>query len=317
MKVDVLLICYNQEQFIGQAVESILLQRVKEDVEVRVIVADDCSMDDTLEIIRKCDQKQCDTLQSIGINREQAIDMRMVMPFVYLDTNQNLGISKNYCRAFSASDADYIAVLEGDDYWSSPYHLEQHIRFLDKHRECSMSMNTITRMNQERHEFLAPTWFGNDEVRYVDTKCQISEGNQLGNLSACVFRNSCLQALPLSLYELSIADWMLGVMLSQQGLIAILKESTSVYRTNENSKWASMTSSQQKQNMYEGSIAYDNFQGGLYHAYWEAFRSKLNYKITYKDYLPPVVFPLLKWFKKKSKILCPPIVWKLLKRLFK
>lgn len=317
MKVDILLISYNQEPFIAQAVESIMMQRVNEDVELRVIVADDCSIDNTLEIIHQYDQKQYEKLQSIGINDEQAIAMRMLLPFVYLDTKQNLGISKNYCRAFSACDADYIAVLEGDDYWSSPYHIEQHIRFLDNHRECSMSMNTITFMKHERNEFVAPCWYWDGDVRFVDTKCQISEGNQLGNLSACVFRNSCIQALPQSLYELSIADWMLGVMLSQQGLLAILKESTSVYRTNENSKWAALSSAQQKERMYAGSIAYDKFQNGLYHAYWEIFRNKLNRKITYKDFLPPFIFPLAKWLKKALRYSCPPIVKKLVKKLYK
>ena len=93
-----------------------------------------------------------------------------------------------------------------------------------------MSMNTITFYAQETQKSKPPYWcYGNHEVYYVDTKRQISEGNQLGNLSACVFRTSCIKQLPDSLYSISIADWMLGVMLSQQGLIALLKESTSVY----------------------------------------------------------------------------------------
>ena len=57
MQVDVVLITYNQEQYVAQAVEGILMQRVNDDVQVRVIVADDCSKDKTLEIIKSYEKK--------------------------------------------------------------------------------------------------------------------------------------------------------------------------------------------------------------------------------------------------------------------
>lgn len=275
MKLDILLISYNQELFISQTVESILMQRVNDDVQVRVIVADDCSKDKTLEIIKSYED-------------------RSPFPFVYLDASTNLGISKNYQRAFVACDGDYIAILEGDDWWSSPNHIEQHIRFLDAHKECSMSMNTITFFTQETQESKPPYWgYGNYEVYYVDTKRQIIEGNQLGNLSACVFRTSCIKQIPDSLYSISIADWMLGVMLSQQGLIALLKESTSVYRTNANSTWANLSEKQRVKWMLDISKQYDKYQNGQYHIYWKRYRRKLINRN--KRYLmPPLLYKFLK-----------------------
>lgn len=275
MKVDIVLISYDQEQYIAQAVESILMQRVNDDMQVRVIVADDCSKDRTLEIIKSFEEKS-------------------PFPFVYLAADTNLGISKNYQRAFAACDGDYIAILEGDDWWSSPNHIEQHIRFLCTHKECSMSMNTITFYAQETQTSKLPYWgYGDAEVFYVDTECQITQGNQLGNLSACVFRNSCIKQLPASLFGISIADWMLGVMLSQQGSIALLKESTSVYRTNANSTWASLSRKQQVKRMLKLSKQYDKYQNGQYHIYWKRFRRKLINRN--KRYLmPPLLYKFLK-----------------------
>lgn len=275
MKLNIVLISYNQEQYIAQAVESILMQRVNDDVQVRVIVADDCSKDRTLEIIKSYEEKS-------------------PFPFVYLAADTNLGISKNYQRAFAACDGDYIAILEGDDWWSSPNHIEQHIRFLDAHKECSMSMNTITFFTQETQESKPAYWgYGNYDVYYVDTKRQITEGNQLGNLSACFFRTSCIKKIPDSLYSISIADWMLGVMLSQQGSIALLKESTSVYRTNANSTWASLSRKQQVKRMLKLSKQYDKYQNGQYHIYWKRFRRKLINRN--KRYLmPPLLYKFLK-----------------------
>lgn len=308
MKVDIILISYNQEQFISQAIESILMQRVKEDVEMRVIVADDFSNDRTLSIIRQYDEKQYESLKNLNLSREKILDLRLALEFIYLESISNLGISKNYQRAFAMCDADYVAILEGDDYWSSPNHIEQHVRFLDNHRGCSMSMNAITRCRHEKNEFIASTWHYPEDVYYVDTKTQIAGGNHLGNLSACVLRNSCIQLLPKSLYDMVIADWMLGIMLSQQGLIALLKESTSVYRTNSNSVWASLTWHQQIQQMLESADIYNEYQNKVFDVYWKIFKNNLVHqpKTTFKEYLPPVLYSVL-------KALIPPFV-KFIKR---
>lgn len=275
MKVNVIVVCYNQEQFIAKAMESIVMQQVDDYLEVTVLIADDCSIDATLEIIKTFEE-------------------RSPFQFKYLQNDKNLGISKNYQRAFAACDGDYIAILEGDDWWSSPNHIEQHIRFLDTHKECSMSMNMITLFTQETQESKPPCWgYGDVDVFYVDTECQITQGNQLGNLSACVFRNSCIKQLPDSLFGIPIADWMLGVMLSQQGLIALLKESTSVYRTNANSTWASLSKKQQVKRMLELSKQYDKYQNGQYHIYWKRYRRKLINRN--KRYLmPPLLYKFLK-----------------------
>ena len=93
MKIDIILIAYNQERYIAQAVKSIIMQQVDKNVEVRVIVADDCSDDKTLDIIK-------------------SYEATSPFPFVYLDNKTNVGHVLNYQRAFSACNGDYIAVRE-------------------------------------------------------------------------------------------------------------------------------------------------------------------------------------------------------------
>lgn len=255
--VDVVLVTYNQEKFIADAVESILIQKVKDDVQLNLIIADDCSTDNTLDIIKSY-------LPDISY------------AYQILDTPCNLGISKNYKRIFEFCTGDYIAILEGDDYWVSPNHIEDHIRFLEKYRFCCLSMNSFVIKVQDNNEFFTPNWTYSNDYKFIDTKTQIIQGNQLGNLSACVLRTTSVKQLPSSIYELSIADWMLGVMLSQYGLLALLKEPSSVYRMNSQSKWASLTPNEQKERLIKLSIEYDNFQEGKFHRYWDIYRKKLN-----------------------------------------
>lgn len=119
MKVDVILISYNQEQYIAQAVESVLMQHVGDDVQIRVIIADDCSTDDTLKVI-------------------QSFEKKSPFPFIYLKDRINLGIADNYRRAFKNIDADYFAILEGDDYWIDSYKLQKQLDYLESNLDVGI-----------------------------------------------------------------------------------------------------------------------------------------------------------------------------------
>ena len=275
MNIDVILTSFNQSRFIQQAIESIYIQIV--DAHVRLIVADDASIDDTPVIIHRLANKS---------------------PFevVFLQDDNNLGISKNYLRAFNACTGDYIAILEGDDYWCSPHHLQQHVSFLEEHRECSMSMNRYIRQDDSKCLFNMVRLDYPQFPHFVNVEEQISNGNQLGNLSACVLRASCVKKLPSDLFDLSIADWMLGIMLSQQGFLAILEEPTSIYRINSNSQWASKSKENQTEILLKRAEEYDSFQNGKYHAYWGRFKQKILTRdnTRLEDYLPPFIVMLAK-----------------------
>lgn len=273
--IDIILFCYKQEQYIEQALRSIYAQELPRDVSSRIIVADDASPDTTLAIIKR-------------------LAPQSPFPMVFLPEEPNMGISKNYKRSFAATKADYVAILEGDDYWL-PNHIAQHVEFLQTHPECSMSMNEITFMHGESLDIHESITFRNRKEDYilVDLHKQIVCGNQLGNLSACIFRGDYLRELPTDLFNMPIADWMLGVMLAQRGYIAILKESTSVYRVKASGVWAGQSLWQQHKIMIRYANMYDKFQNGKYHAEWREFKRHCWQEVrrNWMHYLP-------KWVQK-------------------
>ena len=220
--VDVILCCYNQQDYIAQAVESILKQKV--DAPVRILVADDCSTDHTIDIIKKYEPLS-------------------PFKFVYLNDAKNLGLHANYRRAFAAVEAKYTAILEGDDWWQKENHLSQHIQFLEKHKRHSMSFNLITNYFQNNGKSTVMRWPYDDlDHITINLRAQISWGNQIGNLSSCVFRSVFLHELPDDFFKLKYADWELGIMMALKGPIALLRESTSTYRINDQGQWTSLTS---------------------------------------------------------------------------
>jgi len=108
-KLTVLLVTYNHECYIDQALESLFRQDFSGHIEL--VVADDASNDATLARIR----------------RHEGRDDRFV--FKYLGADTNVGITRNYQRGFAACNSEFVAVLEGDDHWCSPHKLSRQVAF--------------------------------------------------------------------------------------------------------------------------------------------------------------------------------------------
>ncbi len=288
-KVCILLISYNQESYIKQALESINAQDIK-DVDVEVIVADDFSSDSTLNII-------------------QSFATKSLFPYRFLSTTKNVGMYKNYERAIKESRSKYVAILEGDDYWL-PNHLSQHIRFLEEHKECSMSMNNLIIMQDTSKEYELQRVMDAD-YQYVDIRRQISYGNQLGNLSACVFRGELLKRIPQKMYDIGFADWLLGMWMAQYGMIGVLKQVTSIYRKNAQGLWSKMSGEEQFETLVKCCEIYDVFFEYKYHAYFKEYLNSIkpsSMSIREHKYIPPI-------FTKVVRALLPPIIYQWLKRI--
>ena len=254
--VDIILICYKQEQYIEQALRSIYMQELPKNVTARILVADDASPDGTLAIIRR-------------------LAAESPFPVSFLPEEPNMGISKNYQRSFAVADAGYVFVLEGDDYWYSANHIVQHVVFLEKHPEISMSINRFYQTTLDGASKTLPGWPGDKEYIEVSLEKQICQGNQLGNLSACCFRSSLLHKLPSDMYGIHVDDFLLGIMMAEFGNIAILKEPTSLYRCNPNSMWARLSIFGKYRRNMQFARMYDTYQNRRYHSMWQVYKKHM------------------------------------------
>lgn len=280
MKLTVLIITFNQEKYIRECLESILIQKIP--TEFEIIISDDCSTDSTLiQADRILNQTGC--------------------KYKILKNEQNIGISKNYQKGFKECQGEFIAVIEGDDYWTDPDRLQKHVDFLESHRECVMSFNRIVYYYEDSARFVVPEWSSAESFEYITTN-QMAGGNCIGNLSACVFRNSEIQKLKQNFFELEIADWILGMTLGQYGLIAYLKEAMSVYRINANGQWSKMSSTEQKQSIIRLIDVYNEYLGFRFDKEFTQYRDRLlntkNYhssKHGYLEFIPPIIVSLIRW----------------------
>lgn len=116
MKVSVLLICYGQENYIAQALESILSQ--KTDFEWELLIGEDASPDQTAKVITQC--------------MTAAPENCTVRPFL---REENMGASRNLFDLIRKAKGEYLTVLEGDDYWLRTDRLQTLADFLDANKE--------------------------------------------------------------------------------------------------------------------------------------------------------------------------------------
>lgn len=107
---------YNHEAFIAQAIESVLMQQCDEPI--RIYIGDDASTDGTEAICKQYAEK----------------DTRIV----YIRRVKNMGLVANTIdlyRHIIADGCEYIAMLDGDDYWTDAHKLQLQIDYLKIHPE--------------------------------------------------------------------------------------------------------------------------------------------------------------------------------------
>jgi len=240
--IDVLLVTYNHEKYIRQALESIAYQVYG--ARVRVIVADDSSTDRTIDII-------ADFAKS-----NEGID------FVFLPSTGNVGITANYARGFAAIRADYVAVLEGDDFWSSTHKLLKQVEFLEEHRECAACACNYHVYDEHRKSSYLRV---NSATGYLFLTPQtLIRDNLIGNFSTCVYRRHILESLPQKLFAIKAYDWAVNICVAMRGIIGFLQEPLSVYRQHGASTWSSMEVSQKLRAQLDIIPVYDELTDGVF-----------------------------------------------------
>ena len=275
MDLSILLITYNQEKYIRESLDSILMQDMP--VSYEIVVADDHSTDNTPAIIKEV------------FNRSNT-------EYKMLESIKNLGIDKNYQRGFATCKGKYIAVMEGDDYWTDPLRLKKHIAFLDAHRECVLSFNRLILFQQDRRRFIVHRWEASEDFQYF-TSNDIAGGYFIGNLSATVFRSSIIKKIKDDFYDLGIgADWGLGIALGQFGLLGKLKETMSVHRVHKEGYWNSSSFKQKQKRLISRIDGYNKYFD--YHYNKEFVKYKKTLRIRFLG-LPKFLSALLIRFVQK------------------
>ena len=122
IKVQVVCVTYNQKEYIKEALDSFIMQKTNFGYEV--LVGDDGSTDGTSEIVAEYAKKYPDIIKPIF-------------------HSHNTGSYQNLLDAASACKGKYVAMCDGDEYWTDENKLQKQADFMDTHKDCSICFHTV------------------------------------------------------------------------------------------------------------------------------------------------------------------------------
>jgi glycosyltransferase involved in cell wall biosynthesis len=215
--VDIVMPTYNHERFIAQAIESVLAQQTS--FEYRLNIPDDCSTDNTQMIIKDYAQKHPHQIR-------------------VLFSPHNIGLlhkDRLIIKALKLCTAKYVALLEGDDYWTDPHKLQKQVDFLEGHPDFAVCGHNVTMFYEDGSK--APANLLPSNHREVSTLEDLLFANIIPTCSA-VFRRGLFGELPDWYHTLRIGDWPLHIMNAQHGKIRYINEVMAAYRVHPGGMWS-------------------------------------------------------------------------------
>ena len=220
MEASVLLTTYNHEKYIAQALDSVLMQEANFDYEI--IVLEDYSTDATRQIL-------------MGYQERYPAKMRLRL------AERNECSNKPFADEFQAAPSRYVAVLDGDDYWTSPKKLQKQVDFLETHPECSLCFHNALRIYD--HKNRAPIPYNSAHQKRICNLQDIWQHNFIAGGTAMV-RKDAVGGVPEWFYTSSYGDWPLYLLCAQYGKIGYIDEILSVYRVHSAGLWSSVNAIQ-------------------------------------------------------------------------
>ena len=209
-KVSVLLQTYNHERFIEHAIESVIEQDTPFPVEV--IVSDDCSSDGTRALVSDYARAHPELINP-------------------LFPDQHLGMNPLFRRALDTARGDYLALLDGDDFWTSNDKLRKQVALLESEPEltgCFHDALVVFENDRRpaRRYVSAPEKKGRFELEDLLRLCYPPTLSVL-------FRREVLAQVPDWVFDFAWADWLIWIFATCQGAFAYIDELMGVYRVHE------------------------------------------------------------------------------------
>lgn len=250
--VTVVCITYNHEDFIAEALDSIVSQRT--DFKYKVFVGDDCSTDGTAKIVEQYAERYPD----------------LIVPFFRKENMGGLG-KRNLIDLCSCAESPFIAFCEGDDFWIDEYKLQKQFDFMKEnpdYRACFAR----TLVSAPSHWHLRSWYKETEEGRIVlpDSHPLFIEQDDYspsyvvtrhdGHTSSHFYRWNYDMEIPEWYYNGKIGDTPLLLLQLGNSNLKILHDVVSCYRVNEKSVFYN---EDQETHFLETRLDYIDYLGGF------------------------------------------------------
>ena len=241
MKVSVWMSAYNHEKYISQCIDAVLMQ--KTDFDFDIIIGEDCSKDRTREIVIEYKNKFPDKI-------------KLFLP------EKNIGMMEMDAATWNMCTGDYIALLNGDDYWTDENKLQTQSDFLDNNKDTVMCFHKAKVVNEITGDSFETVFLedGNELPDELPIESLLNGYNPV--MTPTVMIKNIL-SIPDNYTELPYGDMPLYLLLTEKGKIKYIDKLMSVYRIHPSGQW-------------QGETVYNNLLKDL--KFYEKMNDKMNYK---------------------------------------
>ncbi len=209
-RVSVLVTAYGHERYIARALDGVLDQR---GMPFELLVGDDASTDGTRDVIER-------------YARSHPGLIRTFLP----ERNLGHGGSELFAALLERARGDYVAGLDGDDFWTSPNKLREQVAYMDQHPDCAMCFHDVL-CHYEDGSHPDARFTGAGPAREIGLP-QLLDGCQIGSC-APLFRRDAIHPLPEWYLDLPWGDAPLYVLAASHGAIHYIPEVMGVYRIHD------------------------------------------------------------------------------------
>lgn len=221
MKVSIRLQTYNQAQFLIQCLEGVNMQ--KTDFPFELVIGDDGSTDDTDGLIENFALRT-------DLNPNMTI-VKLRRDEGYFQKRKQYGRLYNFYDIINHCKGEYIALLDGDDYWTDPLKLQRQVDLLDSDPSLSICFHqTLVTYDDGRQE----SFHNNNQKERTSLK-DIVVKNYIATCSAVIRARKV--NVPDIILESPIGDWIMYLHHAQYGDIHYIDSPMGVYRIHSQGLW--------------------------------------------------------------------------------
>lgn len=210
MKASIYIITHNHEQWVADAIDGALMQEA--DFDFEIVIGLDKSTDSTAEVVNSYQKAHADKIRVVT-------------------SSENVGARANMIRTVEACKGEYVAHIDGDDFWSDSHKLTDQVAFLEANKDFSCS---VTQASIEYHGKLDKRF----ESNYARTQEQWHGDDVIKTPSFCatsstVYRKADLLPLPAWFETISWGDSAMRGILAAKGKFHYLQRKATTYRCND------------------------------------------------------------------------------------
>lgn len=215
-KIIVSVVCatFNHENYIKACLDGFLIQQTN--FKFEILIHDDASTDATASIIKTYEEKH----------------PNLIKPIYQTENQYSKGVHITNTFIYPIAKGKYIAMCEGDDYWTDPLKLQKQVDFLEENEDYGLVCTNLVNYKQKTNQFYDSTIVPFDTYGYEDV---MNWRNQVWTLTVC-YRKGLLRNIPeLDASKYFYGDRVLFFHLSLQSKVKFINEKTAVYRVLEES----------------------------------------------------------------------------------